>query len=474
MTTLELSQIRTDGGTQSRTSMYGHVVYEYADAMKEGVRFPPITVFFDGTDYWLADGFHRLSATKEAGFKEIIADVKEGTQRDAVLYSVGANATHGLMRTTMDKRKAVETLLKDEEWGKWSDREIARRAGVDNKTVARYRALLSEEIPRMDRQITRNGTTYTMKQRHWSEVTPMAFWDKVKKYGLPADESLIGAIQKKAAKLSDLTMTKDEALEALRKLAVAYHSQRFPKGSYVKHRTGRFGKVREVMADALDVFDLKNDMQDFWQIDGCEPSTEDEWITTAQKQLDPEPPQPAPTKEPKFKIGDWVHVKGKSWNEAHGTVQEVRPAQNGALVKLDKGMISWFNMDELAPVYQPTSVTEPKPAPMSDLKNGQTVKTKAGHIGTITGFVGRFVIVQTVNGAKQHLREHLEPYEQPELTTEQKQAQTMRDTLEMLIAYSQNELNPSQVFINEIWALVKWASDLEEVMQEELKQGVAV
>ena len=30
--------------------------------MRAGDQFPPIDVFFDGQNYWLVDGFHRLQA----------------------------------------------------------------------------------------------------------------------------------------------------------------------------------------------------------------------------------------------------------------------------------------------------------------------------------------------------------------------------------------------------------------------------
>jgi hypothetical protein len=41
-----------------------------------------------------------------------------------------------------DKRKAVRTLLRDEQWRRWSDREIARRCAVDNSFVTRLRQSL--------------------------------------------------------------------------------------------------------------------------------------------------------------------------------------------------------------------------------------------------------------------------------------------------------------------------------------------
>jgi len=76
-----------------------------------------------------------------------------------------ANAAHGQRRTNADKRKAVMTLLEDEEWGKWTDREIARHCAVDHTTVGRLRASLVEntsEPPPPRTYTTKHGTTATM------------------------------------------------------------------------------------------------------------------------------------------------------------------------------------------------------------------------------------------------------------------------------------------------------------------------
>src|SRR5207244_8180075 len=44
------------------------IIREYADAMTNGDAFPPIDVDGEETTYWLADGFHRVSAAKTAGY----------------------------------------------------------------------------------------------------------------------------------------------------------------------------------------------------------------------------------------------------------------------------------------------------------------------------------------------------------------------------------------------------------------------
>ena len=68
--------------------------------------------------------------------------MRTGTRRDAILHSIGATARHGLQRTDADKRRAVEMLLKDEEWSRWSDREVSRLAGVGKTLVHKTRGRL--------------------------------------------------------------------------------------------------------------------------------------------------------------------------------------------------------------------------------------------------------------------------------------------------------------------------------------------
>ena len=143
---LELDQIRIDGGTQSRVELNQETVAEYAQAFTAGASFPPVVVFFDGANYWLADGFHRYFGARDAGESAIDAEIITGTQRDAVLYSLKANATHGLRRTNADKRKAVETLLKDAEWATWSDRKIAEVCGVSHELARQVRGAICHPL----------------------------------------------------------------------------------------------------------------------------------------------------------------------------------------------------------------------------------------------------------------------------------------------------------------------------------------
>lgn len=160
---LNLQNIRIDGGTQSRSALNEDVVADYAMSVRDGFDFPAVVVFFDGSDHWLADGFHRYFGYQKAGAVEIEAEIHAGTKRDAILYSVGANARHGLRRTNDDKRKAVLTLLSDEEWASWPQTKIAAACGVSQPFVSRIAADLSPDASYAEnkmRTVQRNGTTY--------------------------------------------------------------------------------------------------------------------------------------------------------------------------------------------------------------------------------------------------------------------------------------------------------------------------
>jgi hypothetical protein len=157
---VDIDLIRIDGGTQARVITNLDVVADYAEHYRDetpgGPTLPPVDVFWDGTDYWLGDGFHRRHAAAQAGLAKLDCIVHAGTKRDAILFAVQANHSHGLKRTNKDKRKAVEMLLADAEWSQQSDRWIADMAGVSNQTVSNTRAEVSK-VDTSTKPATRKG-----------------------------------------------------------------------------------------------------------------------------------------------------------------------------------------------------------------------------------------------------------------------------------------------------------------------------
>lgn len=143
---VKLSEIVIDAGTQQRESINDVVVEEYAEALRCGAKFPAVTLYFDGVSYYLADGFHRYHAHKTVeGMQDILADVYEGTKRDAVLFSASANGAHGIRLSNADKRKSVLVLLLDKEWSQWSDSKIAKHCHVTQPFVGKVRKELNPQ-----------------------------------------------------------------------------------------------------------------------------------------------------------------------------------------------------------------------------------------------------------------------------------------------------------------------------------------
>ena len=127
---ISLDLIRIDCGTQMRIDKNNHVVDEYAERLADGVEFPQVTVFTDGTEYWLADGFHRYFAHQKAGLDTIACEVRQGTLNDALDFACRANQSHGLRRTNADKRRAVEEYFKIPGNEALSNNEVGKRLGV--------------------------------------------------------------------------------------------------------------------------------------------------------------------------------------------------------------------------------------------------------------------------------------------------------------------------------------------------------
>lgn len=136
---LRIEDTRMDGGTQSRNFMASSLINKMRKHLQNGGSFLPVVVFYDGAEYWMADGFHRAVAAEQEGIETITADVHKGTKRDAILYSVGTNDPNGLPHNPADKRNAVQMLLDDEEWRQQSNDWIAEQCGVDKKVVLKAR-----------------------------------------------------------------------------------------------------------------------------------------------------------------------------------------------------------------------------------------------------------------------------------------------------------------------------------------------
>jgi hypothetical protein len=159
---LKLSEIVTDAGTQVRAGLNEATVADYAEALADGAKFPPVIVFHDGSLYIAADGFHRIHAAVRNGATHIECDVRKGSKLDALKFALGCNAHHGLRRTNADKRHAVGMALR--EFPNLSDRALAEMCIVSDHFIGDIRresGAKRSHLPPPPR-IGKDGKTYRL------------------------------------------------------------------------------------------------------------------------------------------------------------------------------------------------------------------------------------------------------------------------------------------------------------------------
>ena len=161
---LPISEIIRDTALQPRAVLDSSVIQEYSERISAGDKFPPVDVWDTPDGMLLSSGFHRVAAYESAGSKKVECEVHQGTRRDALLHAIGENKTHGNRRTNADKRRAVEMVLRDEEWVKWSNRKIAEHVGVHHDLVASVRSSCQVAESATSTRIGADGKSYQATQ----------------------------------------------------------------------------------------------------------------------------------------------------------------------------------------------------------------------------------------------------------------------------------------------------------------------
>jgi len=114
-----------------RTANAGHVrvLAEVLD------RTPPVLVHSQGRR--VLDGFMRLDAARNLGRTHVLVKWVTGDEAIAWEQAIRTNSSHGLPFSARQRREAALRLLTLAP--QWSDRRIAASAGVDPRSVGRWR-----------------------------------------------------------------------------------------------------------------------------------------------------------------------------------------------------------------------------------------------------------------------------------------------------------------------------------------------
>ena len=67
---------------QPEENLLPEIVDRYICAVQSGEALPAVTVYSDGSNYWLFDGFHRMKAARTLVLGEIEAEIISGNLQD--------------------------------------------------------------------------------------------------------------------------------------------------------------------------------------------------------------------------------------------------------------------------------------------------------------------------------------------------------------------------------------------------------
>jgi len=141
------------------------VAYAYAQKMRAGEIFPPITVGKYKRKLYVIDGMHRIEANKLLGVKKIEGILKHYEDKDSMFVdSVMFNITHG---KRIEKNELVRIIYKLKKMGH-KDRKISEitKVPIDKIDVFLNRAIVTDEGKVV---YTKELLYSSMKKQHFTE-----------------------------------------------------------------------------------------------------------------------------------------------------------------------------------------------------------------------------------------------------------------------------------------------------------------
>lgn len=169
---IEFRNLVIDDDVQPRAALNNTFIVSYAEDMANCDKFPPGVAFFDGKKYWLADGFHRAAAIRRIRLDSIDCIIHEGGKVEAMIFAAQANVGQGLGRSTADKQRAVDMMLRlrlkhpELQTRFKTERDVARHCHVSHTMVQNRRQKILNETGRKNRP---RLATVAKKQRGGTE-----------------------------------------------------------------------------------------------------------------------------------------------------------------------------------------------------------------------------------------------------------------------------------------------------------------
>jgi ParB-like chromosome segregation protein Spo0J len=208
---ISLNRIAADPAFQPRIGGLDLDHIKTLEAVAEA--WPPLKVVQRGNGFVLVDGFHRFAAAQNLGQETVTAEVLD-PPKDGDLHGLAfaLNAVHGRPLTLSDRRAFAARLLQAHP--DWSEREIARRAGLVQPTVAKVRQELESQaaIQPTETRVGKDGRNYTVpskakNDRHDRYETGPSLFERIGDAFTPAERrnqrEISRYLQKLAVALED-------------------------------------------------------------------------------------------------------------------------------------------------------------------------------------------------------------------------------------------------------------------------------
>jgi hypothetical protein len=101
------------------------------------------------------DGMHRLRSAESRGETHIAVRFFDGDDESAFLHGVAENVRHGLPLSLAERKAAADRIIRA--YPHWSDRAVARAAGISDKTVGALRRRAGDDLPQLRARMGRDG-----------------------------------------------------------------------------------------------------------------------------------------------------------------------------------------------------------------------------------------------------------------------------------------------------------------------------
>ncbi|MFT2093268.1 ParB/RepB/Spo0J family partition protein [Acidiphilium multivorum] len=158
-TEFPVSGITADTSYQPRTDGLDLTHVQMLETIPDA--WPPLRIVRNGDRFILVDGFHRFAAAQNLGLETVPVEILDPPP-DGDLFGLAfaLNAAHGRPLNLSDRRAFAARLLQAAP--ETSDREIGRRAGLSQPTVAKVRRELEarDDIAPAESRVGRDGRAY--------------------------------------------------------------------------------------------------------------------------------------------------------------------------------------------------------------------------------------------------------------------------------------------------------------------------